>query len=236
MHRQRVDYSGFRLSRVKEPQFRHVLLFGTWIIYFILFLLTENLIPPERCHIMHCAVDDMIPFNEYFLIFYTGWYLLVAGSLAYYFLYDVQRFKELDLYIFVTQVVAMAIYILFPSRQDLRPAVFPRENFFTWVMGLIYTLDTDTGVCPSLHVAYSLAIFNVIVKDKDVHKWVKWFVGILPPACALPPCLSSSTPSWIFWRRCRWCCWASASSTEKLLAAKVQQAKGILKNSHFPAL
>lgn len=178
LRRQRVDYSGFRLSRVKEPQFRHVLLFGTWIIYFILFLLTENLIPPERCHIMHCAVDDMIPFNEYFLIFYTGWYLLVAGSLAYYFLYDVQRFKELDLYIFVTQVVAMAIYILFPSRQDLRPAVFPRENFFTWVMGLIYTLDTDTGVCPSLHVAYSLAIFNVIVKDKDVHKWVKWFVGI----------------------------------------------------------
>ena len=72
----------------------------------------------------------------------------------------------------------MALYILFPSRQDLRPAVFPRENFFTWVMGLIYTLDTDTGVCPSLHVAYSLAIFNVIVKDKDVHKWVKWFVGI----------------------------------------------------------
>ena len=120
----------------------------------------------------------MIPFNEYFLIFYTGWYLLVAGSLAYYFFYDVQRFKELDLYIFVTQVVAMAIYILFPSRQDLRPAVFPRENFFTWVMGLIYTLDTDTGVCPSLHVAYSLVIFNVIVKDRDVHKWVKWFVGI----------------------------------------------------------
>lgn len=178
MRRQRVDYSGFRLSRVKEPQFRHVLLFGTWVIYFILYFLTENLIPAEKCHIMHCAVDDMIPFNEYFLIFYTGWYLLVAGSLAYYFFYDVQKFKELDLYIFVTQMVAMTIYILFPSRQDLRPTVFPRENFFTWVMGLIYAFDTDTGVCPSLHVAYSLAIFNVIVKDKEVHKWVKWFVGI----------------------------------------------------------
>ena len=162
MRRQRVDYSGFRLSRVKEPQFRHVLLFGTWIIYFILFLLTENLIPPERCHIMHCAVDDMIPFNEYFLIFYTGWYLLVAGSLAYYFLYDVQRFKELDLYIFVTQVVAMAVYIVYPSIQDLRPTEFARDNFFTHLAQAFYHFDTNTNVCPSLHVIGSMAVVLVL--------------------------------------------------------------------------
>lgn len=185
MKRQMVDYRGFRLSRIKEPQFRHVLLFGTWIIYFILYFLTENLIPAEKCHVMHCALDDVIPFNEYFLIFYTGWYLLVAGSLAYYFFYDVQRFKQLDLYMFVTQIVAMAIYILFPSRQDLRPEVFPRENFFTWIMGLIYTFDTNTGVCPSLHVAYSLAIFSVMVRDEHLPKWFKWALGLFVIMVAL---------------------------------------------------
>lgn len=168
-----VDYRGFRLSRINEPRFRHIWLFGTWLVYFALYFLTENLIPPERCHVMHCALDDIIPFNEYFLIFYTGWYLLVAGSLAYYFFYDVKRFRELDLYIFVTQLVAMFFYIFFPSRQDLRPESFPRENFFTWVMGLIYAFDTSTGVCPSLHVAYSWAIFNVMVKDPHLHRWFK---------------------------------------------------------------
>ncbi len=188
MKRQKVDYHGFRLSRINEPRFRHLWLLGTWLIYFALYFLTENLIPAERCHVMHCFLDDLVPFNEYFLIFYTGWYLLVFGSVAYYLMYDVKRFRELDLYIFVTQMVAMFFYIVLPSRQDLRPAAFPRENFFTWVMGLIYTFDTDTGVCPSLHVAYSWAIFNVMVKDQHLAKWFKAFLGLF----AVMVCLSTA--------------------------------------------
>ena len=188
MKRQKVDYHGFRLSRINEPRFRHLWLLGTWLIYFALYFLTENLIPAERCHVMHCFLDDLLPFNEYFLIFYTGWYLLVFGSVAYYLMYDVKRFRELDLYIFVTQMVAMFFYIVLPSRQDLRPAAFPRENFFTWVMGLIYTFDTDTGVCPSLHVAYSWAIFNVMVKDQHLARWFKVFLGLF----AVMVCLSTA--------------------------------------------
>lgn len=183
-----VDYRDFRFSRIGEPQFSHVKLWLTWLVYFALYFLTENLIPAERCHVMHCFLDDLIPFNEYFLVFYTGWYLLVFGSLLYYFLYDVPRFRQLDLYIFVTQMVAMACYILFPSRQDLRPEVFPRENVFTWIMGLIYTFDTNTGVCPSLHVAYSLAIVSVVVKDEHLKRGTKWFVTIF----SILVCLSTA--------------------------------------------
>ena len=183
-----VDYRQFRLKRINEPQFAHAKLWLTWLVYFALYFLTENLIPAEKCHVMHCFLDDLIPFNEYFLIFYTGWYLLVAGSLLYYFFYDVGRFRELDLYIFVTQMAAMACYIFFPSRQDLRPEVFPRENFFTWVMGLIYTFDTNTGVCPSLHVAYSLAIVSVILKDTELKKTTKVLVTVF----SILVCLSTA--------------------------------------------
>ena len=183
-----VDYRQFRLKRINEPQFAHVKLWLTWLLYFALYFLTENLIPAEKCHVMHCFLDDLIPFNEYFLIFYTGWYLLVAGSLLYYFFYDVGRFRELDLYIFVTQMAAMACYIFFPSRQDLRPEVFPRENFFTWVMGLIYTFDTNTGVCPSLHVAYSLAIVSVMLKDTYLKKTTKVLVTVF----SILVCLSTA--------------------------------------------
>ena len=133
-----VDYRDFRLSRLGEPRFAHVKLWLTWAVYFVLFFLTENLIPAEKCHPVHCFLDDIIPFNEYFLVFYCGWYVLVFGSLVYYFFYDVQRFRELDLYIFTTQMAAMACYIFWPSRQDLRPEVFPRENVFTWIC-LLYT-------------------------------------------------------------------------------------------------
>lgn len=183
-----VDYSEFRFSRLGEERFAHVKLWLTWAVYFALYFLTENLIPAEKCHVMHCFLDDIIPFNEYFLVFYVGWYVLVFGSLLYYFFYDVKRFRELDLYLFVTQVVAMACYILYPSRQDLRPEAFPRENFFTWALGLIYAFDTNTGVCPSLHVAYSLAIVSVQLKDEHFSRGWKAFVTLF----SVMVCLSTA--------------------------------------------
>ena len=170
---QMVDYRGFRLNRLNEPRFKHVKLLGGWIFYFAMYFITENLIPAERCHPIHCFLDDLIPFNEFFVIFYVFWYFLVFGSLLYYLLYDVDKFSKLQTYIIITQVVAMACYVLYPSRQDLRPAVFERQNALTALMGFIYSFDTSTGVCPSLHVAYSMGILSVGLKDKALPKWVK---------------------------------------------------------------
>ena len=173
MKKPMIDYRELSLSTVREPRYRHVLLVLGWVFYFTMYFITENLIPPERCHPMHCALDDLIPFNEWFLIFYAGWYLLVFGSLLYYFLYDADKFSKLQTYIIVTQVVAMTVYVLWPSRQDLRPAVFPRENVLTAIMAFIYSFDTNTGVCPSLHVAYSMGILSVGLKDKALPRWSK---------------------------------------------------------------
>ena len=168
-----VDYREFRFSRINEPRFSHVKLLAGWIFYFSMYFITENLIPASRCHPMHCRLDDLIPFNEYFLIFYVGWYFLVFGALLYTFLYKVENFRRLQIYLIVTQVVAMACYVLWPSRQDLRPEVFVRDNALTHLMAFIYAFDTSTGVCPSLHAAYSLGVLSVTWKDRDVPGWCK---------------------------------------------------------------
>ena len=174
-----VDYRKLRLSNLNSPEFSHLKLLLGWVGYFILYFLTENLIPAERCFPVHCFLDDIIPFCEYFLIFYTFWYLLIVVSLGYFLLYDIESFKSLQTYIIITQVVAMFIYIVFPNRQDLRPTEFARDNFLTRLMGFIYSVDTSTGVCPSLHVAYSLGIASTWLKVKDVPRWVKVFVTVM---------------------------------------------------------
>ena len=165
-----VDYRRFRFSRLNTPEFSHLKLLAGWLAYFALYFLTENLIPPEKCHLIHIWLDDKIPFCEYFLVFYVGWYVLVFGSLLWTGLYDIKKFRQIQIYIMITQALAMAIYILWPSRQDLRPEVFPRENAFTWLLGLIYAFDTSTGVFPSLHVAYSLGILSAFLHDRDFSK------------------------------------------------------------------
>ncbi len=182
-----VDYRHFRLSRLNEPQFSHLKLLAGWIVYFIMYFLTENLIPASSCHVMHCFIDDLIPFNEVFVIFYVSWYLLIVGSLLYFMLYNIEGFKNLSKYIIITQVVAMMVYIVYPSRQDLRPEVFADDNLLTQLVGLLYTADTNTGVCPSLHVAYSLGIASVWIKEKDVSILVRTFVVVL----AVLICLST---------------------------------------------
>ena len=176
MKKPTVDYSGFRLSRLGEPRFRHLLLLLGWVGYFLLYLLTENLIPAEACHPIHCGLDDVVPFCELFVIPYVFWYALIVLSLLIFMLYDVRSFKCLQTYIMITQAVAMTVYILYPSRQDLRPEVFPRENVLTAIMGFIYSFDTNTGVFPSLHVAYSLGIASTWVRYKDAPLWWKIFV------------------------------------------------------------
>lgn len=173
-----VDYRTLRLSNITSPQYRHLLLLLGWVGYFILYFLTENLIPVENCYPVHSRLDDLIPFCEWFVIPYTGWYLLIVVSLLYFLLYSVESFKSLQTYIIITQVVAMAVYIIFPTRQDLRPAEFERENILTWIMGTIYFFDTNTGVCPSLHVAYSLGIASTWLKEKSAAPWVKALVTV----------------------------------------------------------
>ena len=173
-----VDYRTFRLSKIREPQFKHLLYLFGWIGYFALYFLTENLIPYEKCYPVHSVLDDMIPFCEYFVIPYVGWYLLIVGSLIYFALYNPDNFKNMMKFIIVTQIVAMAIYIIFPNRQDLRPEMFVRENIFTDIVGLLYKFDTSTNVCPSLHVAYSIGIASTWLKEKSASKCSKTFITI----------------------------------------------------------
>ncbi len=166
-----VDYRQFRLSNLTDPRFSHLLLLLGWVGYFLLFFLTETFIPAESCTPMHTIADDWIPFCEWFVIPYVFWYGLIVFSLGYFLLYNVDSFKRLQVFIMITQAVAMAVYILFPTRQDLRPLEFARDNLWTDIVGFLYTIDTNTGVCPSLHVAYSLGIASVWVKEKGV-SWV----------------------------------------------------------------
>lgn len=173
-----VDYRQFRLSKLTTPEYSHLLWLLGWPVYFLLFFLTETFIPVEKCYPIHIWLDDVIPFCELFVIPYVGWYLLIVGSLVYFARYNIYHFTKLQQFIIFTQLVAMAVYIFFPNRQDLRPEVFPRENVFSALVGFIYSVDTNTGVFPSLHVGYSLAMASVWLKEDSVGWRWKTFVVV----------------------------------------------------------
>ncbi len=182
-----VDYTKFRLSKINDPRFSHLKLLLGWVGYFIFYFLTENLIPKEDCHIIYSPIDDLIPFNEVFVLAYIFWYFLIVFSLGYFLLYSIQSFKRLQVYIIITQVIAMAVYIAYPSVQNLRPDHFLNDNIFTKILSLIYSFDTPTGVCPSLHCAYSIGIASVWSREKSASNCTKIIMWIF----AFVICLST---------------------------------------------
>lgn len=172
MKKPAVDYRKLNVQSFGEAGFSHLKLLLGWPVFFALYLLTDNLIPAKRCTTIHCALDDIIPFCELFVVPYVLWYGLIVFSLGYFLLYNADSFRKLQSYMIIVQLIAMLIYLVFPSRQELRPESFPAENFFTALISFIYRLDSDTCVCPSLHCAISIGIASVWIKQ-DVSKTVK---------------------------------------------------------------
>jgi len=152
------DYSCLRIHNLNSDEFRHLWLLVYWPVFGILFRLAELVIPLEACHEVYCSLDDYIPFVEYFVIPYVFWYFYLIGIHIYTLLYDMDAFRRLMKFIMITYTAALAVYLLWPNCQMLRPETFERDNLFTRFMADFYQFDTNTNVCPSLHVVGSLAV------------------------------------------------------------------------------
>lgn len=151
------DYRALRPGTVASPAYRHVLMLLYWPIYGLLFLAVERLISMDSYTVVHCALDDLIPFNEWFLLPYLFWFVYLAGALAYTFFFDVPSFRRTMAFIMITYSVTIVIYLLWPTCQQLRPDTFARDNLLTRFIGWFYAFDTNTNVCPSIHVLGAVA-------------------------------------------------------------------------------
>ncbi|MBR7070726.1 MAG: phosphatase PAP2 family protein [Clostridia bacterium] len=151
-----IDYRKLRPSNLTDPYFRHLLLLIWWIPYGITFWCLERFIPLDFQPVW-CVLDDKIPFHEWFVIPYYFWFVFLIGMLVYTGLTDVPSFKKMMWFIIITYTITTMIYIVYPNRQDLRPTVFPRDNILVDIAKHLYSFDTNTNVCPSLHVVGSFA-------------------------------------------------------------------------------
>jgi len=178
-----VDYRTFRWNKLNTDEFRHLKLLLYWPVFGLLFLFVERFYPVESYHAMYCPLDDLIPFCEFFLIPYLFWFVFLVGIHLYTLLFDVDAFKRMMRFIMITYTVTIVIYLIFPTCQNLRPPEFARDNIFTRFLAGFYEFDTNTNVCPSLHVIGSLAVvfaaFDTRRFQRRGWKWAFGTVGFL---------------------------------------------------------
>ena len=129
-----------------------------WPVFIAWFFAVDALMTDVHYHQVHCFVDDLIPFNEFFIIPYMTWHPLIVLVLAYTLVNETDNFRNLMKFFILTFTVTMVIYMVYPTCLELRPEVFPRENIFTEAVKLLYFIDTPANVCPSLHIIGSLGL------------------------------------------------------------------------------
>ena len=134
-------------------------------------------------YLIECSLDDKIPFMEIFVIPYVSWFLLIGGVLAWTMFRKKEDFLELCLLMFTGTTFCLAVYWVFPNGLDLRPDTVP-DNFWGWMVGLLYSMDTSTNVCPSIHVSTSVAVGLIAGKNrwfskKPALRWLLYFWIVL---------------------------------------------------------
>ena len=136
---------------------------------------------PLRSILVHCRLDDLIPFNEWFVIPYCSWFLLLAGVTAALWWCDTASYDKLCLTMFSGMTFCLIVYMILPNGLELRPAVetLGRDNPALRVMQLLWKADAAVNVCPSIHCQSSACMamafsHSKLAEGKPLRKVLAW--------------------------------------------------------------
>ena len=155
-------------------------------IYMPWFVLLEKYYTADYAglHIIHCVLDDMIPFNELFIIPYLLWFFYIPAVFVFLFYHSKNEFYRLCAFEFSGMTIALFICTIYPNGLHLRMEEIHRQNIFVHMTQFIYTNDTPTNVFPSIHVFATLAAHLCLIKsphmkNSNPRKYLKFISGCL---------------------------------------------------------
>lgn len=141
---------------------------GYMFFYLAAFFVSERVLVPK--YIISCRLDDLIPFDERFIVLYFAWFLLLPASWLYTMVSSKKDFQDLCMIMFGGMTLSILLYWIFPNGLDMRPGEVS-GSIFGYLVGLLHAVDTPGNVCPSIHVSSSTAVAVVawrseVMRDK----------------------------------------------------------------------
>lgn len=157
-------------------QYGHIFPLIIYGIFYILCFAYLESKPMRNMHLIHMAVDDYIPFCEYFIIPYFLWFGYVAAAVVFFFFQDKGDYYRLCTFLFTGMTIFLAVSAIYPNGHLLRPVLAGREDtIFIRMVRFLYKADTATNLFPSIHVYNSLATHFAITNSSyfENKKWIR---------------------------------------------------------------
>ncbi|MDO4605256.1 MAG: phosphatase PAP2 family protein [Helcococcus sp.] len=123
-------------------------------------------------------LDDKIPFIKEFILIYHTFMptIIVVGLLI--FVLNKKEYKKLVISLFIAQILAYIIYMLFQTHVPRYDTNLLGNDFFSNLVRATYAIDNSYSGAPSLHVAdMSLCIFYLL-KTNEIKKSTKTFLTL----------------------------------------------------------
>lgn len=146
-------------------KYKHAWVFLYAFIYFPWFYYLERNVTNEF-HIIHTALDEKIPFVEFFVIPYLLWFGFITFAILYFFFTDINDFYRMIAFLIIGMTVFLIISTIYPNGQILRPTEFERDNIFIDMVRHLYEGDTPTNIFPSIHAYNSIGVHLAVRKSK----------------------------------------------------------------------
>lgn len=153
-------------------------LFGLYVlIYLPWFFFLEKVITDAtpNMHIVDIAIDQAIPFCEYFIIPYDFWFIYIVGSCLFLMIFATDKeYIQMALSLIIGMSVCLIICMIYPNGLNLRPDTLP-DNIFGSFVASLYAIDTPYNVFPSIHVYNSVVIHIALNKCEALrdHKAIR---------------------------------------------------------------
>ena len=150
-------------------KYGHAWVFLYALIYMPWFMWLEKTVTTEY-HVVHIALDDKIPFCEYFIIPYYLWFLLVPVVFAYEFFYSKKEFYRMCILMFTGMTIFLIVCTLWHNGLNLRSQIRFHDNICSTLVRRLHKADTSTNVLPSMHVFNTLGCLIALFESKGLKK------------------------------------------------------------------
>ncbi len=173
-------YRDLRPSNIKTKKYNHLILALYWPLFGLVFMTLEQFWPRIWQAItgevlvyqeVVSSLDAYIPFCEWFVIPYYFWFVFLVGMALYGLLFDVRAFRHFMWFVILSYSATAVIYLLWPNMQALRPTDIGRDNWMVDIVHKLYNFDTNTNVCPSIHVLGSFAVCFAGLHSRTLKGW-----------------------------------------------------------------
>ena len=109
-------------------RYRHGIVLSYFAVYLVWFCQLERTVQPV--YWIHSWLDDLIPFQELFIVPYLFWFVYIGAAIVYFLLKSPEEFLPALRLPVHRMTLCLTIYTFFPQRPPSPPLSFPGKPLY----------------------------------------------------------------------------------------------------------